>query len=216
MNDQVEAGHHWEKNRVEAFSDGVLAIAITLLVLDIHIPKDLHLAQNLEHEWPAYLAYVTSFLTVGGVWVAHHLLFRALRSIDSTLIWLNMLLLLLTGFLPFPTGLVAEALRQPESTAEIAVFLYGLTVLAIELVLQAFVRYAVAHPELLDQRRSTAAITKRLAAGRWWWSSRSILFYVGAIGVGLVGFPKIATALYLALAIRSVTLIESHRRSSIS
>src|SRR3974390_2770719 len=104
MTDQVDAGHHWEKNRVEAFSDAVLAIAITLLVLDIHIPKDLHLAENLEHEWPAYLAYVTSFLTVGGVWVAHHLLFRALRSVDSTLLWLNMLLLMITGFLPFPTG----------------------------------------------------------------------------------------------------------------
>ena len=70
--DDDETDQRWDKNRVETFSDGVFAIAITLLVLDIHVPPGLqHLGKELEHEWPSYLAYVTSFLTVGGVWIAH-------------------------------------------------------------------------------------------------------------------------------------------------
>jgi uncharacterized membrane protein len=73
--------HRWETNRVEAFSDGVFAIAITLLVLEIHVQAaDFdHLLRALLDQWPAYLAYVTSFLTVGSVWIAHHNLYTHLR-----------------------------------------------------------------------------------------------------------------------------------------
>ena len=101
----------WDKGRVETFSDGVFAIAITLLVLEIKIaPADFdHLRKALVHEWPAYLAYVTSFLTVGSVWIAHHNLFSRLRFIDPTMLRLNLLLLMATSFLPFPTSVLAEA-----------------------------------------------------------------------------------------------------------
>ena len=77
----------WETGRVEAFSDGVFAIAITLLVLEIRIdPAHFdHLWRALADEWPSYLAYVTSFLTVGGVWLAHHGLFSRLRYVDPVL-----------------------------------------------------------------------------------------------------------------------------------
>jgi uncharacterized membrane protein len=143
MVDDGETDQRWDKNRVETFSDGVFAIAITLLVLDIHVPPGLqHLGKELEHEWPSYLAYVTSFLTVGGVWIAHHRACRGLRFIDSMMMRLNLLLLMTTAFLPFPTGILAEALRAPEHTAETAVFLYGATVLVIEVVLQAFAHRA--------------------------------------------------------------------------
>ena len=143
MVDDEETDKRWDKNRVETFSDGVFAIAITLLVLDIHVPPGLqHLGKELEHEWPSYLAYVTSFLTVGGVWIAHHRACRGLRCIDSMMMRLNLLLLMTTAFLPFPTGILAEALRAPEHTAETAVFLYGATVLIIEVVLQAFAHRA--------------------------------------------------------------------------
>jgi len=92
----------WDRGRLDAFSDGVFAIAITILVLEIKVPPDLrHLGRDLEHEWPAYLAYVTSFLTIGGVWIAHHRLFSRVRVIDATIVQLN-LLLLITAFLPFP------------------------------------------------------------------------------------------------------------------
>ena len=100
--------------RLEAFSDGVLAIAITLLVLEIKIepPGFEHLWRALADEWPSYLAYVTSFLTIGGVWLAHHALFERLSAIDPVLMRLNILLLMAVSFLPFPTALMAEALQR--------------------------------------------------------------------------------------------------------
>jgi TMEM175 potassium channel family protein len=101
--------------RLEAFSDGVLAIAITLLVLDIHVPSPRHgvsLAHQLGAQWPSYAAYLTSFLTIGIIWINHHAMIRRLRAVDhSILIW-NLLLLLTIGVLPFTTSLVAAYLKQ--------------------------------------------------------------------------------------------------------
>src|SRR4051794_4030925 len=134
----------WETGRVEAFSDGVFAIAITLLVLEIHIDEaDFdHLGRALLDEWPSYLAYVTSFLTVGSVWLAHHNLFTRLRFVDPALLRLNMLLLLGVGFLPFPTGVLAQSFDASEHAERAAIILYGATALVIELLLRAAVRYA--------------------------------------------------------------------------
>src|ERR1700760_705574 len=190
---EARATTGWDKGRVDAFSDGVFAIAITILVLEIKVPADLrHLSKDLEHEWPAYLAYVTSFLTIGGVWIAHHRLFSQLRYIDANMLAINLLLLMVTAFLPFPTGILAEALRAPEHTAEIAVVLYGATVLTIELILQVLTWYAAEHPTLgyrsAGEKRTTP---------RWTWLSPTVLLYLGAIAIGIVGFPKLAAALYL-------------------
>jgi uncharacterized membrane protein len=208
MIDEEETDQRWDENRVQTFSDGVFAIAITLLVLDIHVPPGLqHLGRELEHEWPSYLAYVTSFLTVGGVWIAHHRACRGLRFFDSMMMRLNLLLLMTTAFLPFPTGILAEALRAPEHTTETAVFLYGTTVLVIEVVLQAFVHRA--------NSRSTHAPEPQLgAAPLWhrWWLTPSLIGYTIAICIGLVGFPKVGAVLYLLLALPGVLLIEVHRR----
>jgi uncharacterized membrane protein len=201
-----ETDRFWDKNRVETFSDGVFAIAITLLVLDIRVPEGLpHLGKELQHEWPSYLAYVTSFLTVGGVWIAHHRACRGLRFFDPAMMRLNLLLLMTTAFLPFPTGILSEALRAPEHTAETAVLLYGATVLVIEVVLQAFAHHA---------RSQATNGPEPEAAGLWhrWWLTPSLLGYLGAICVGLVGFPKVGAVLYLLLAIPGVLLIEVHRR----
>jgi uncharacterized membrane protein len=206
--DGEETGRRWDKNRVETFSDGVFAIAITLLVLDIHVPPGLHhLGKELVHEWPSYVAYVTSFLTVGGVWIGHHQACGGLRFFNSTLMRLNLLLLMTTAFLPFPTGILAEALRAPEHTAETAVFLYGATVLVIEVVLQAFSHHA-------SSQTSGAREPVIGARPLWhrWWLTPSLLGYTIAICVGLVGFPKVGAVLYLLLAIPGVLLIEVHRR----
>jgi uncharacterized membrane protein len=117
VSDEEASSRGWDRGRLDAFSDGVFAIAITILVLEIKVPPDLrHLGHDLEHEWPDYLAYVTSFLTIGGVWIAHHRLFSRVRVLDATMVQLNLLLLLLTAFLPFPTAVLAEALRAPEHT----------------------------------------------------------------------------------------------------
>ena len=108
MTGEESSSRGWDRDRLDAFSDSVFAIAITILVLEIKVPLELrHLGHDPEHEWPDYLAYVTSFLTIGGVWIAHHRLFSRVRAIDATMVQLNLLLLLLTAFLPFPTAVLA-------------------------------------------------------------------------------------------------------------
>src|SRR5207248_1720487 len=114
-------------SRLEAFSDGVFAIAITLLVLEFGVDTATHdLGSQLLHIWPSYLAYVTSFLTIGVIWVNHHALFDFVGRVDRALLFLNTLLLLVIAFTPFPTRLIAEFLREGdnERTAALA---YGIT-----------------------------------------------------------------------------------------
>ena len=96
--------------RLEALSDGVFAIAITLLVLELAVEPGAadHPLRSILDEWPSYLAYVTSFLTIGVVWMAHSRITSALRTADGTLYRLNLLVLLLGSFLPFPTKLVSD------------------------------------------------------------------------------------------------------------
>ena len=149
----------WSTVRVEAFSDGVLAIAITLLVLEVDIdPSGFeHLWRALADEWPSYLAYVTSFLTVGGVWIAHHALFSRLAYIDPVLMRLNLLLLMTVAFLPFPTALMADALRGSDDTERAAVIVYGGVAAVIELLIATASRYAAARPDCWPRARAAAA-----------------------------------------------------------
>jgi uncharacterized membrane protein len=112
------------KNRMEGFSDGVFGFAITLLVVDIALhPPGTPLQQAL-HAWPAYLAYITSFLTIGGAWLLHTALTNQLAQIDQLFLRLNLLLLLVVVFLPFPTRLMAEALNNT-SGERVYVTMYG-------------------------------------------------------------------------------------------
>jgi uncharacterized membrane protein len=102
-----------ESGRVEAFSDGVLAIAITLLVLDLHTASEPGLVgHDLLLQWPAYLAYVASFLYIGVVWVNHHSLFTRIARVDTGLLWCNLGLLLTASVLPFPTAELAFAMSE--------------------------------------------------------------------------------------------------------
>jgi uncharacterized membrane protein len=101
--------------RLEAFSDGVIAVAITLLVLDIavpHLKAGETLGHALAHQWPSYAAYVTSFLTIGIIWVNHHVMIGRLREPDHAILFLNLLLLMSIAVLPFATSLMAAYLRQ--------------------------------------------------------------------------------------------------------
>jgi uncharacterized membrane protein len=97
--------------RFEAFSDGVFAIAATLLVLEFRALPGSGLGHELLHLWPSYLAYVTSFVTIGIIWMNHHHTVSLLARTDRTMLFLNILLLLTIAFLPFPTKLVAQNLR---------------------------------------------------------------------------------------------------------
>jgi uncharacterized membrane protein len=117
-----------ETGRIEAFSDGVFAIAITLLVLELREPKTGHgVWRGLAHEWPQFAAYVTSFFIIGIMWVNHHSMFRSIVRADRTLMFLNLLLLLWTTLLPFPTRLVAAHLRDGGTDAAAAEAVYSAT-----------------------------------------------------------------------------------------
>jgi uncharacterized membrane protein len=102
-------------NRLEAFSDGVFAIAITLLVLEIHIPPPgfgESLGQELLAQWPSYAAFVVSFLTIGIIWINHHAMVRRLRRVDHSILVWNLVLLMTVSVLPFTTALMATYLKE--------------------------------------------------------------------------------------------------------
>lgn len=116
-----------DSGRLSTFSDGVFAVAITLLVLEIRAPEDTHdLGSELARLWPSYLAYVVSFLLIGLVWANHHLMFEHIRSIDRPLVFLNTLLLLDVVFVPFTASVLARSLHDGAGE-RIAVGLYGMT-----------------------------------------------------------------------------------------
>ncbi|MFL6021392.1 MAG: TMEM175 family protein [Gaiellaceae bacterium] len=118
-----------ETGRVEAFSDGVFAIAITLLILAVGVEQAIaegSLEQQLLDLWPAYIAYGVSFLTVGIMWVNHHQVFRHFARVDRPLLLLNILLLMCISFTPFPTRVVAEHAKNA-GDREAAAILYGIT-----------------------------------------------------------------------------------------
>jgi uncharacterized membrane protein len=129
-------------SRLEAFSDGVFAIAATLLVLEFtvgHTPGP-RLGHALLELWPSYLAYVTSFLTIGIIWINHHYCLQTIARSDRTFLFLNLLLLLTIGFLPFPTKLVAQYLQQPGEQA--AVYAYVSTFVVMSIIYNSWWRYA--------------------------------------------------------------------------
>lgn len=181
--------------RLEAFSDGVFAIAITLLVLELSVESNAgdHLLTSILHEWPALLAYVTSFSTIGAIWLQHASITSALRASDVTLYRLNLLVLLLASFLPFPTRLLAEYIgdREPERVA--AVF-YGLTLLALDLSLTFFVRYAAENRRLVKDEVAADTVESALA------HQPSFLLYGLGITVSLL-FPTVGVGLYLGTAL---------------
>ena len=119
--------------RLETFSDGVIAIAITLLVLEITVPAitgDDSLGHELLKEWPSYLGYVVSFLTLGTMWINHHNRFRYIARVNQSLLSLNTLLLMTIAFLPFSTALLAEYITGTHSQQVIAIAVYTGTLTA--------------------------------------------------------------------------------------
>jgi uncharacterized membrane protein len=147
--------------RLEAFSDGVFAIAITLLALNIKIPpaRDLGaggLPAALLDQWPVYLAFVISFLTILVMWANHHNLFKFVRRTDHAFLYLNGLLLLGVTFIPIPTALVAEYARHPEQS--VAAAIYSGTFALISLAFNALRWYAVRHSLLVESDRNLSGV----------------------------------------------------------
>jgi uncharacterized membrane protein len=126
---EKETGHK-ETGRIEAFSDGVFAVAITLLVFDLKVPQPLAgetfsitgLGSVLVHQWPSYLAFITSFATILIMWVSHHSIFKLVDKSDKAFLFANGLLLMLVTVVPFPTSLVSEYLTTPAAATACAVY----------------------------------------------------------------------------------------------
>jgi len=148
--------------RLEAFSDGVIAIAITLLVLEITVPTGSGtLLERLAGQWIVYVAYLVSFVVVGAAWLSHHQVVSDLRRGDHGLHLINLALLLVISFIPFPTKVVGEELLSPDiADQRTAAILYGLTFLVLGIAFNALWAWAV-HRRLLDERVTEAAIRQR-------------------------------------------------------
>jgi uncharacterized membrane protein len=196
VDDQEDASaRKLRTQRLEAFNDGVFAIAITLLVLDIAVPVGAakHPLQAIVDEWPAYLAYLVSFATIGALWVGHSLITEYLERADAVLIRLNLLFLLVVAFLPFPTRLLAEY-RSSADAERVAVTIYGVTLLVAFALLAALWQYALreklVRPDADDAE--LAAVTGRLEP--------SLVGYGALIVLGLF-LPRIAVIGYLLIAL---------------
>jgi len=133
-----------ETGRLETFADGVFAIAITLLVLGIRLPTpDEDLGRALARQWPEFVAYLISFLTIGIMWVQHHRLFTLIRRSNSTFAMINVIFLMFIAFVPFPTAVLAQRLGSGVD-ALLATILYGATMTAIAVMFNAIWRYGSA------------------------------------------------------------------------
>jgi uncharacterized membrane protein len=114
-----------DRSRLEAFSDGVFAVAITLLALDLTVPGGLHLSRQLQDKGPAFLAFTLSFFMIGIIWVNHHALVRSITKVDRTLLFLNLVLLLFVVLIPFATATEADYFPHNGPDARLAMALYA-------------------------------------------------------------------------------------------
>jgi uncharacterized membrane protein len=186
-----------DSRRAESFSDGVFAVAITILVFNllpiVDTVKPLT-ASSLADQWPAYFAYVVSFLTIGIMWLNHHGLFGRITKVNRPLLLLNMFLLMGIVAIPFPTALVAAHLNDTLA-GKVAAVTYGLVMIAISIGYGAIWTYVVAHQKALNARGNLAvrrASTLRFTAGN--------AGYVAATLIALVS-PVASLIMYGLLAV---------------
>ena len=153
------------KGRVEAFSDGVFAVAATLLIFNIQIDKTAPggLLDALLAAWPKYAAYVASFLTIGVMWLNHHGLFERIARLDRSLTFLNLLLLMAIVFIPFSTAELGGNILVARD-ANTAASLYAINAFVIAIFFGAVWSYALFHPRLLSTDVDRLAATAGMAA----------------------------------------------------
>ena len=185
-------------NRLEAFSDGVIAVAITLLVLNISVPEPgsgRSLGHELARMWPQYAAYVVSFVTIGIIWINHHAMINRLANSDHTILILNLLLLMSIGVLPFATALMATYLRE-SSGETLAALVYGGSLLVMAALFAALNRHILlvkAHMlvEPLPEARRREILRR---------SVRGLIPYTVATALALVS-PYLTLAICASLAV---------------
>ena len=178
-----------DTTRLVAFSDGVFAITITLLVLEIRPPTgDENLLDGLIALWPSYLAYALTFLFIGQVWVNHHVMFDHIRAADRVVLLLNTVLLMVVAFLPFATSVLAEALRSGHDERT-AVGFYGIAFDVTALTFNAVWQYARRHRLLSEAlgARGVTAIGRRFQLALAWLGAGALLgVLLPVLGVAVI------------------------------
>ena len=181
--------------RLEAFSDGVFAIAITLLVLELTVPagSESDLLRAFLDQWRSYLAYLVSFSTIGAVWLAHSAMTEYVHQADAKFARINLLLLMVVSFIPFPTRLLAEY-SSDDDAARVATTIYGINFLTASVLVSVLWRYAVGtgliRPDAAD--RDVETLTTKLTPG--------LAGYAAMIVLGLF-LPTVAVVGYLVIAV---------------
>jgi uncharacterized membrane protein len=200
MSERAQRGARTERlahtSRVEAFSDGVMAIAITLLVLEVKLPGgDRSVLRQLLHAWPSYFAYLVSFLTIGIIWLNHHSFFLKVDRIDQRLQWWNLMLLMFVSFLPFPTLVMAEHVESGRWDGNVAAAFYGLSATFMTVPWVFMWSRLVHRPELLGPGYD-AAFARR-ERGR---ALVGVVVYGMCVLVALA-VARLALLLYVAVAV---------------
>ena len=174
-----------DRGRLEAFSDGVFAVAITLLALNLFVAGPGHgpLLRQLADHWPSFLAYLISFSMIGIIWVNHHALVRNVAAVDRTLLFLNVGLLLFVVLIPFATGTMAEYLTAGDLDAKVATALYGAVFEAMGLSFAAIFAWT------LREGRTRRAVPREARRSAWWRFTVGNLVYALAIVVAFINAP---------------------------
>jgi uncharacterized membrane protein len=186
-----------DKSRLEAFSDAVIAIAITLLILEIKVPEDAgqDLPHQLAEQWPSYASYVVSFAVIGVIWLNHHALFAHLARVDRKLMALNLVLLFTIATIPWPTSLLATYMREGGDAERLAALIYSATMLAMGIAFGSLWRYASRDRRLLGTELSEDEIRRRTLR-----FTIGAPIYLLALLVALVSAPA-SLAINAALAV---------------
>jgi uncharacterized membrane protein len=173
------------RGRLEAFSDGVIAVAITLLALNLAVEGPGHgpLVDQLAHRWPAFVAYLISFFTIGIIWVNHHVLFGDLARVDRSLLFLNLALLLFVVAIPFGTATMATYLTEGGKDSNLAMALYCLIFVGMSASFAAIFKWS------LGEGRRHHPIPRESQRPAWIRFTIGGLIYIVAVVVALVSAP---------------------------
>ena len=181
------------KSRLEAFADGIFAIAATLLILNVAVAENRPLGPELLRIWPSYVAYAVSFVTLGIIWMNHHLVLHQVSHVDRTFLVLNVLFLLVIAFIPFPTRLLSIYIKTPDAQA--AALAYGVTLTLTAILFNAMWRYAAWNRRLIRadaEKRVVDGISRSYLPG-------PIIYFVATV-VAFVS-PWLSAALYALIAL---------------
>ena len=180
------------KNRLEAFADGIFAFAATLLILNLAVTEGRPLGPELIRIWIGYVAYAVSFVTIGIIWMNHHLVMHQIARTDRPFLVLNVLILMFIAFIPFPTRLLALYIDTPDG--ESAALAYGITLTMTAILFNALWRYAAYRSRLIREdadSKVVSGISRSFIPG-------PILYFVATL-VALAN-PVVSAVLYGAIA----------------